>query len=148
MIVTRLGKWSIRGDIISGTKVGQNVTIPRIIMSPKESKWPFKLNRRQLPVAPCFAMTINKSQGQSLKRVGLYLPNQVFTHGQAYVALSRVTEIEGLVIVNADSEVGDRSLIKNIVYKEVFSNIRTPARGTGMISNPVTQLICSSLSSA
>ncbi|XP_024046681.1 uncharacterized protein LOC18052859 [Citrus clementina] len=45
LIVTRLGKWSIRGDIISGTNIGQNVTIPRIIMSPNESRWPFKLNR-------------------------------------------------------------------------------------------------------
>ncbi|XP_074328086.1 uncharacterized protein LOC141666000 [Apium graveolens] len=74
LIVTRLGKWSIRADIISGTKIGQNVTIPRIIMSSKNSKWPFKLNRRQLPVAPCFTMMINQSQGQSLKRVVLYLP--------------------------------------------------------------------------
>ncbi|XP_074361953.1 uncharacterized protein LOC141702153 [Apium graveolens] len=128
LIVTRLGKWSIRADIISGTKIGQNVTIPRIIMSPKESKWPFKLNRRQLPVAPCFAMTINKSQGQSLKRVGLYLPGQVFTHGQVYVALSRVTAIEGLVIVNSDNEVKDHSLIKNIVYKEVFNNVQPTTR--------------------
>ncbi|TMX04709.1 hypothetical protein EJD97_005663 [Solanum chilense] len=59
-------------------------------MSPNDSKCPFKLNRRQLPVAPCFALTINKSQGQSLNHVGLYLPKQVFTHGQLCVALSRV----------------------------------------------------------
>ncbi|KAL8094160.1 hypothetical protein AgCh_035870 [Apium graveolens] len=87
--------------------------------------------RRQLPVAPCFAMTINKSQGQSLKRVGLYLPCQVFTHGQVYVALSRVTELQGLVIVNADSEVDDKTLIKNIVYKEVFNNIQDRTHDEG-----------------
>ncbi|XP_024042716.1 uncharacterized protein LOC107175162 [Citrus sinensis] len=45
LIVTRLGKWFIRGDIISGTNIGQNVTIPRIIMSHNESRWPFNLNR-------------------------------------------------------------------------------------------------------
>lgn len=137
LIVTRLGKWSIRGDIISGNNVGKNVTIPRIIMLPRDSKWPFQLNRRQLPVAPCFAMTINKSQGQSLKHVGLYLPNQVFTHGQVYVALSRVTEREGLVIVNADSDMKEHTLIKNIVYREVFDNVQVPPpHDNGMISTP------------
>ncbi|TMW95818.1 hypothetical protein EJD97_008304 [Solanum chilense] len=60
-------------------------------MSPNDSKWSFKFNRRQLHVAPCFTMTINKSQGQSLNHVGLHLPKQVFTHWKLYVALSRVT---------------------------------------------------------
>ncbi|XP_074352577.1 uncharacterized protein LOC141691718 [Apium graveolens] len=141
LIVTRLCKWSIRGNIISGAKIGQNVTIPRIIMSPKESKWPFKLNRLQLPIASCFAMTINKSQGQSLKRVGLYLPGQVFTHGQVYVAISRMTGIEGSVIVNANSEVKDQALIKNIVYKEVFNNIQAPTRDTVQIHGLKTNLL-------
>lgn len=44
--------------------------------------------RRQFPVKPAFAMTINKAQGQTLQLVGVYLPDTVFTHGQLYVALT------------------------------------------------------------
>ena len=35
-------------------------------------------------------MTINKLQGQTLTKVGIYIPQSVFTYGQLYVAMSRV----------------------------------------------------------
>ena len=65
-------------------------------------------------------MRINKSQGKALNQVGLYLPKYVFTHGQLYVAVSRVRTRGGLVVLNADGETEDQAFIKNIVYKEVF----------------------------
>ena len=43
----------------------------RISLTPSETQVPFKLERRQFQVKLCFAITINKSQGQSVEYVGL-----------------------------------------------------------------------------
>lgn len=68
-------------------------------------------------------MTINKSQGQLLCNATLYLKKCVFTHGQLYVALSRVTARKELKILcyNEDDEITIE--VTNVVYKEVFSNL-------------------------
>jgi len=57
---------------------------------PSDAGMPFKFQIRQFSVAFYFVMTINKSQGQSLTKVGLYLPHPFFTYGQLYVAIFRV----------------------------------------------------------
>ncbi|XP_074328250.1 uncharacterized protein LOC141666153 [Apium graveolens] len=94
--------------------------IPRMELSPSDTKIPFKLVRKQIPLQIFYAMTINKSQGQSLKTVGLYLPKSVFTHGQYYVAISRVTSPTGITIFVDDVSGAATNITQNVVYKEVF----------------------------
>ena len=68
-------------------------------------------------------MTINKSQGQTLSKVGLYLPRSIFTHGQLYVAFSRVTTKKGLKILILDEDGKVSNTTTNVVYKEIFENL-------------------------
>ncbi|XP_058776863.1 uncharacterized protein LOC131651212 [Vicia villosa] len=123
LIVTRLANHVIEARIISGKNIGNLFYIPRMSMSPSESPWPFKLIRRQFPIIVSYAMTINKSQGQSLDTVGLYLPTPVFSHGQLYVAISRVTNKNGLKILIHDNDNVPLSTTTNVVYKEVFQSL-------------------------
>ncbi|KAG3055831.1 hypothetical protein PI124_g24176 [Phytophthora idaei] len=85
---TRLWVVSLRRNymqavIMGGAFAGKKVLIPRIALISKNSGFPFELLRKQSPVQVAFAMTINKSQGQSIQILGLYLPEPVFSHGRA-----------------------------------------------------------------
>ncbi|KAL1349215.1 hypothetical protein AAHE18_07G142100 [Arachis hypogaea] len=126
MQVKRLGDHIIECVILAGRNTGDVVFIPRMNMSPNNDTLPIRFTRRQFSVALCFAMTINKSQGQTLSTVGIYLLRPIFTHGQLYVALSRVSMHSGLKILSVDSnsKVSDHTI--NVVYREVF---------TGMLPN-------------
>ena len=53
----------------------------RISNQPSDEQNAFKFTRWQFPIRLCFSMTINKSQGQSVKFVGLDLRSPAFTHG-------------------------------------------------------------------
>ncbi|KNZ79132.1 ATP-dependent DNA helicase PIF1 [Termitomyces sp. J132] len=75
IIVTHISTRVLRCQIISGDAkfAGSVVLIPRINRDVSEEDLPIPLCRRQFPVQLAFAMTINKSQGQSVKHVGLDL---------------------------------------------------------------------------
>ena len=103
--------------IIGGDHHAEKAFIPRILSKPSSRQYPFTLRRRQFPVRLCFAMTINKAEGQSLRSVGIHLISPVFCHGQLYVALSRATSGKRILILLPDPTTPKTT---NIVYPEVL----------------------------
>jgi len=99
------------------------VLIPRIpLTTAEDGSSPVQFLQRQFPVKAAFAMTINKSQGQTLDHVAVYLPQPVFGHGQLYVALSCCTDPRGLrVLVKAGTIPHQPGVYtRNVVYRNVF----------------------------
>lgn len=115
----------IRAEISYGEFAGKEVLLHRIPLQPltgEQYTVPFK--RFQFPIRLCFAMTINKAQGQTLDYVGIYLKEPVFSHGQLYVALSRAKSINSIKVFITGSTYGSSNNIttKNIVYKEILQH--------------------------
>lgn len=110
--ITVLQKNVIEATVFTGCARGESVLIPRIPLIP--SDYPFEFKRLQFPIKVCFGMTINKSQGQSLKVAGIDLREDCFSHGQFYVACSRVSSPSTLQILTPEGKT------TNVVYKEVL----------------------------
>jgi len=126
-IITNLKPNLIHADVLTGPARGQSVFLPRIDFLPDDSELPFKLKRRQFPIRVSFAMTINKSQGQTLHNVGIYLPHPVFARSQLYVAFSRATRRNGVKVhVTETNNQGhlivdnSKTFTPNVVYREVL----------------------------
>ena len=77
--VTALYPNVIMGEILTGERVGERVLLPKIdLYTSDDDHVPFRLHRRQFPVRLGFAMTINKSQGQTFDKVGFTCLNLSF----------------------------------------------------------------------
>ena len=98
----------------------KEVLIPRIKFISKPGSYPFEWSRRQFPVRTAFATTINKSQGQTLKRVGVWLRSPVFSHGQLYVASSRTGNPNSLLFAIRKPPQYGYMQTENPVFREVL----------------------------
>jgi hypothetical protein len=116
-IVKHLKPRVIHAVLATGPHIGKDLLIPRINMIPNNKHLGFEMVRKQFPIRLCFGITSNKSQGQTLDQAGIYLDKQFFSHGQLYVAMSRVGNPKKITIFNPDR----KQQLENVVYKEILS---------------------------
>ncbi|XP_008189577.1 uncharacterized protein LOC103311658 [Acyrthosiphon pisum] len=120
LVVTEPQTHNFMARILGGDAQDDDIVLPKIpLTSSGEDDLPMPLRRLQFLVRLSFAMTINKSQGQTFDRVGLLLTSPPFTHGQLYVVFSRVRNAQS-VRVDMYADDNERFLTKNIVYREVL----------------------------
>lgn len=115
---------AIHPRLIRVRKPGENESfgIPRISFKfPILQGSPLQMTRRQFPLQLAYAMTIHKSQGQTIKQVGVDLRTDCFAHGQLYVAMSRVRLPDDIrVLVQEDRVREGVPYAKNIVYQDLL----------------------------
>ena len=121
-IVRNLNNHTIDAVIATGAFKGKGLLIPRLKFIPGEN-YAFQFSRTQFPVRLAFGITANKSQGQTYEKIGICLQHgPFFTHGQLYVAMSRVGDPTKVKISLSDENmVGeDAFTTSNVVYKSVL----------------------------
>ena len=111
----------------NGAERPKPVAIPRLPCDGDAKDLTIDFTRQQFPVRLSFAMTINKSQGQTLRRVGLDVSQSpCFSHGHLYVAMSRVCSRNDIKICLPPR--GDTYLY-NCVHQEVISAVHESVGG-------------------
>jgi hypothetical protein len=113
--ILRINKFSIVVCTMDSDK--RTVIVPRIrfVFKLKYGS-SFNLTRIQFPLRLAYAMTINRSQGQSIDFLLLDITKQAFEHGQAYVALSRIRRSKRIRLI----------LLEEDFYPNSFSGENTP----------------------
>ncbi|CAL6334301.1 unnamed protein product [Bathycoccus prasinos] len=105
----------------------KTVMLFRMPMEPKQKQFNFRWMRTQFPVAPAFAMTISKSQGQTIpNNVSVLLKDPILSRGSLYVAMSRVTDPKKLKVFlpNKSLPPKHKQYTKNVVYKYLLKQIK------------------------
>jgi hypothetical protein len=116
--------------ITMGDNEGRTVRIPRITF---KFRMPYgksnQLTRRQTPLCLAYAMTYNKSQSQILSKVLLDITSPPFSHGQLYVALSRVQDYNNIRFYVTEDQLmqsnisctGFMPTVDNIFHEDVLA---------------------------
>jgi len=108
----------VEAEIIIGKGADNVAFIPNIKFISDNNGLPFTFARKQFPLRMAYAMTINKFQGQTLSHVGLHLVDDVFSHGQLYIAFSRTKAPANVKVQLLDTVHGRSGLMRNVVYEK------------------------------
>ena len=112
----------LEATIVTGSHADKVVLIPRIKLSPDEDLFGFEWSRLQFPVRIAFAMTINKAQGQTLSRVGVFLERQCFSQARAAVRRDLARRAARAHPLRASGANGEYRAA-NIVYREALTRV-------------------------
>ncbi len=106
LIVTQINNHTVRCRVLNGPTANQEFNFCRTTFRSPLTEPGVRMRRVQFPFRLAFAMTINKSQGQTFDMVGLLLRAPCFAHGQLYVATSRVRNFNSIRILVQDHLIG------------------------------------------
>ena len=133
LLLLEVRRHVLKCTVVTGPGAGRDVYLPRFNFKHDGPDQPLTWTRRQFPVKPCWAMTINKSQGQTFERVAVCLAQfsedasngividqaDVFSHGQLYVALSRCGDPDCVSLFTTQARYNKKITI-NTVYMEAL----------------------------
>lgn len=119
--ITKLVNHVFEAIITYAKNIGNIIYISRMSMSHSQLPWSFKAVRRQFSIIVSFAIIINKFHGQSLDNIDIYFSNNVFSHGQSYVTMSRVKTKKGLKILINNKDKQSMTTLTNVIFKKLFT---------------------------
>ena len=100
VIVREVGRHLITVEILMGHR---RFVLPRIVFRLNLPQSGLTIERRQFPLRLCYAITVKKSQSQTLDKVCVDLREHPFAHGQLYVAASHVRNSNNILILSQDN---------------------------------------------
>ena len=107
------------------------VLIPRIPTISRDTGGTFvSFKRTQFPVMVAYYLTLNRAQGQTLDKAGMYLPTSVFSHGHLYVGFSRNGDPDKGYVYAGQKEFEnvahlldpEKTYTRNVVFDEIFTD--------------------------
>jgi len=115
---TRVRIKAIREKIIVVKSLDDPISKERLVYVPRmrfkfalKGTSSFEMTRVAFPLRLCYAMTINKSQGQSFEQVLIDYTDDAFSHGHVYVSLSRARYFNKVMLIVREDSVVNRDVI-------------------------------------